>query len=182
MRVSEISKRYAKALYAVARQKDSQKQCQSDLESLRIAFKKDATIADYFLNPLISPDQKSQAVRAALGGNRVAEEVLGLLVVLAQNQRLSIFEEVVEYFIACNDLSEGVTRGVVRAAKPLAAEQQKDLEMKIAKALNKKIVLTYQEDAKLLGGVIAHVGGWTFDDSLETHLKRMNEDLNRSVN
>ena len=182
MRVSEVSKRYAKALYAVARQKDSQKKCQAELEALRHAILQDGAVSEYFSNPLISPDSKAQALTKALGGNKISEEVLGLFVVLARNQRLSTLDEVVHFFTTCNDQAEGVTRGVIRAAKPLAQDQQKDLESKIAKALNKKIVLTYQEDPKILGGVIAHVGGWTFDDSLETHLKRMNEELNRSVN
>jgi F-type H+-transporting ATPase subunit delta len=48
--------------------------------------------------------------------------------------------------------------------------------------LNKKIILTYKEDPTLLGGVVAQVGGWTFDDSIETHLIKMNEELNRRAN
>jgi F-type H+-transporting ATPase subunit delta len=28
---------------------------------------------------------------------------------------------------------------------------------------------------------LVEVGGWTFDDSIETHLKRMNAELNRGA-
>jgi F-type H+-transporting ATPase subunit delta len=80
------------------------------------------------------------------------------------------------------DIEEGVTRGVVRSAQALNDDAKKEIENKINKVLNKKIVLTYEQDPKLLGGVVAQVGGWTFDDSLDTHLKKLNEELNRRAN
>ena len=72
-----------------------------------------------------------------------------------------------------------MTRGTVKSAKPLSEDAKKDLESRINKILNKKIILTYKEESTLLGGVVAQVGGWTFDDSIETHLTKLNEDLNR---
>jgi F-type H+-transporting ATPase subunit delta len=54
--------------------------------------------------------------------------------------------------------------------------------IKTLKILNKKIVLTYTEDPGLLGGMVAQVGGWNFDETIEKHLKRMSDELNRRVN
>jgi F-type H+-transporting ATPase subunit delta len=71
----------------------------------------------------------------------------------------------------------GLTRGVVRAAKPLSADQLKGLEEKIRIVLKKKITLTFEEDRSLLGGVVAQAGGWTFDDSLDMHLNNLNDSL-----
>jgi F-type H+-transporting ATPase subunit delta len=70
----------------------------------------------------------------------------------------------------------------VKSAKALSDEGRKDLEGKISKILNKKIILTYKEESTLLGGVVAQVGGWTFDDSIETHLIKLNEEINRRAN
>ncbi|WII73031.1 ATP synthase F1 subunit delta [Bdellovibrio sp. 22V] len=181
MRVSEVARRYAKALLAVTKQQGTFKQAFAELQALAQAFKADASVKTYFANPMVSSDQKVAAVKAALNKG-VSQEVLNTLVLLGEKNRLDILDQVVEAFQQMLDIEEGVTRGVVRSAQPLSADAQKEIEQKINKVLNKKIVLTYEQDPKLLGGVVAQVGGWTFDDSIDTHLKKLNEELNRRAN
>lgn len=182
MRVSEISKRYAKALLAVAKQKGIHTQVHAELQALVKSFAGDAAVKSYFENPMIGSDQKIAAVKTSLSGKGVSEEVVNTLVLLAEKNRFGVLEQISFAYRDLLDMEEGVTRGVVRSAQPLAADAQKDIEQKITKVLNKKIVLTYEQDSKLLGGVVATVGGWTFDDSIDTHLKKLNEELNRRAN
>jgi F-type H+-transporting ATPase subunit delta len=63
----------------------------------------------------------------------------------------------------------------------LAQESRTKIEDIVTKVTRKKVILSFVEDAKLIGGTVAQVGGWTFDDSLESHLRRLNEDLNRRM-
>ena len=56
---------------------------------------------------------------------------------------------------------------------------RKRIEETVSAVTKKKVILNFTVDPKLLGGMTAQVGGWTFDDSLETHLTRLSEDLNR---
>lgn len=178
MVTSEVSKRYAKALLAVTKQKGVHAKAFADLQAVAGGFK---TERGYFENPMVSPEQKVTAVKAALTG-KVSEEVLNTILLLAEKGRLSVLDEVAQAFQDFLDIEEGITRGVVRSAQALSADGQKEIEQKISKVLNKKIVLTYEQDPKLLGGVVAQVGGWTFDDSIDTHLKKLNEELNRRAN
>lgn len=182
MKIREVSKRYAKALLALTKQKGAQQKTMQELSVVAQAFEGDATVKAFFANPTISSEQKVSAIKSALAGKALSEEVVNTLQLLADKGRLDSLPEMVEAFGQALDDEEGVTRGTVRSAKPLSQESQKELENKIQKVLNKKIILTYQEDAKILGGVIAQVGGWTFDDSIETHLKKLNEELNRRAN
>ena len=182
MKANEISKRYAKALLAVTKQKGVHAKAYADLQAVADSFQKEPSISAYLENPMISAGQKANAVKTALSGKGLSEEVLNTLVLMAEKNRIQFLPEVAFAFQGFLDLEDGITRGVVRSAQPLAADVQKELEGKISKVLNKKIVLTYQQDPKLLGGAVAQVGGWTFDDSIETHLKKLNEDLNRRAN
>jgi F-type H+-transporting ATPase subunit delta len=131
---------------------------------------------DFFSSPVIGQPVKVELIKKALGQG-LQPATVNLVVLLAENGRLSLLSELVQSYQALIDLDAGITRGIVRAAKALSAETQHDLEEKITQTLKKKIVLTFKEDASILGGVVAEVGGWTFDDSIETHLRRMNEDL-----
>lgn len=182
MKITEVSRRYARALIAVAKQKGQHTRVQQDLEAIAQVFKKDATVAAYFQNPLIGPDQKKAVIEKTFHGKGALEEVYNLLLLLAEKNRMGNFEEVVAAYQEQMDLEQNVTRGEVKSAKALTDEAKKDLESRINKILNKKIILTYKEDPTLLGGVVAQVGGWTFDDSIETHLIKLNEELNRRAN
>lgn len=182
MKITEVSRRYAKALIALVKQKGQHTRAQEDLEAIAQVFKKDAAVVAYFQNPLIGPDQKKTVVEKTFQGKGLLEEVYNLLLLLAEKNRMGNFEEVVAAYQEQMDLEQNVTRGEVKSAKALSDEAKKDLESRINKILNKKIILTYKEDPTLLGGVVAQVGGWTFDDSIETHLIKLNEELNRRAN
>lgn len=176
-----IAVRYAKALLSLTKQKGSHAEALVQLKAVSQSLNSDPLLKDFFENPVIKPEQKSKILKIALGGQNFAEDVVSCLLLMADRGRLSLMSEFVQAFQDGIDLEEGVTRGVVRAAKPLSKEAQADLEKKITLVLKKKIVLTFKEDPSLIGGVIAQVGGWTFDDSIETHLKRLNEELNRGA-
>lgn len=182
MVTSEVSKRYAKALLAATKQKGIHAKAFAEIQAVAQGFAADASVKSYFENPMVNSDQKVNAVKAALSGKGLSEEVLNTLVLLAEKNRLNTLSDLVRSFQDLLDVEEGVTRGVVRSAQVLNDEAKKDIEAKINKVLNKKIVLTYEQDPKLLGGIVAQVGGWTFDDSLDTHLKKLNEELNRRAN
>lgn len=181
MSIAEVARRYSKALLSLTKQNGHHLRALEELRAIHEIIHKDEAIQDYFQNPLISPDQKLKVVKVAFGQKGLLEEVFNVLVLLAERHRLPVLDDVITSFQEEIDKEEGITRGVVRAARPLSGEAQQALEARISSTLKKKIVLTFKEDPSILGGVIADVGGWTFDDSLENHLRKLNEDLNRSA-
>lgn len=182
MNTSEVSKRYAKALLAATKQKGIHAKAYTELQAVATGFMKDEDTKNFFQNPTISSDQKVTVVKSALANTQLSEEVLSTILLLASKDRLGVIDEVAQAFQDYVDQEDGITRGTVRSAQPLDEAARKSVEANIMKVLNKKIVLTYSQDPKLLGGIVAQVGGWTFDDSVDTHLKKLNEELNRRAN
>ena len=176
--ISETARRYAKAFYELSKSAKNQDVVFSELRVLRDIFNGDPSILEFASSPVVSPDHKMAAIRAALSGKMTGEVFHGLLL-LAEKNRLGIFSEIVEAFEAISDEDHGVSRGVVRSAATLSAEARKQIEETVSKVIKKKVILNFTEDPKLMGGMVAQVGGHTFDDSLETHLTRMSEELNR---
>lgn len=117
----------------------------------------------------------------ALKGSGVSAEVEAFLLLLARKNRLPIFPEVLEAYQHFTDEANGVTRGVVRSARVLSQEDRGRIEETVSRYTKKNVILTYKEDEDLLGGLVAEVGSYTFDDSLTAHLKRLNEELKRSA-
>lgn len=182
MRIRDASRRYASALMGISKQKESQHIVLDQLAAISQVFSSDPAIREYFENPIVPVDQKIATLKTAVSGQSLTDEVTNTLMLLVKRGRVDTLPEMVAAFRNSLDKEEGVTRGTVRSATPLDAGARKAIEDKINKVLNKKIILTYSEDPKLLGGVVAQVGGWTFDDSIDAHLKKLNEELNRRSN
>src|SRR5262249_48841149 len=98
-----------------------------------------------------------------------------------RKNRLGVFKDIVGAYEQIADEAHGVMRGTVRSATVLAPEERKRIETLVSRATAKQVILTYKEDPSLLGGLVAEVGSYTFDDSLLSHLKRINEQLTRSA-
>jgi len=179
--VSEVSKRYAKALYQVSQAKNKHAQIFSELREVEKAFLSEKSISEFVLSNVVSAENKKEVLSKTLNG-KISEELMSALNLMADKNRLSLISEVLTAYQAIIDEANGVTRGVVRSAQALAQAERTKIEDTVKNVVKKNVILSFEEDKNLLGGMVAQVGGWTFDDSLESHLMRMGEYLNRSVN
>jgi len=179
--INEVSRRYARALYDLAQSHKTTDKVFGELRAFAEASKSNAEIREFIESPIVSPDQKIKALEGGLK-TKISEELMSTMKVMAEKNRLPLLPEVAQAFEAINDEAHGVTRGVVRSATPISNEERKRIEETVNKVTKKKVILTYEEDANLLGGMVAQVGGWTFDDSLKSHLAKLSEELNRRPN
>jgi F-type H+-transporting ATPase subunit delta len=181
MRAPEVAKRYAKALFALAVDNRSQEKVFGDLRSIAEIFAKDKETHNFLVSPMITPLQKEDVLKKVLNDKGVSKEVVDTLLLLARNERLNVFPELVHAFESEIDSSNGVIRGTVRSASTLAPEERQRIEQTVEKYLNKKVIMTYVVDPAVIGGLVAQVGSYTFDDSIAAHLTRMNEELKAGV-
>ncbi len=181
MIVTEAAHRYAKVLFEELKSSKEHESVLSELRALLPAFASDPKTTEFFASPLVSPEDKSKTAQSACQG-KLSPVVLSVVMLMAEKGRIPLFDQFVQAFEQLADQEHGVTRGVVRSAKAVSKEALASLEQTVAKVTGKKVIFTFQEDQSLLGGMVAEVGGWRFDDSLSSHLKRMNEELNRRSN
>lgn len=181
MKNIEISLRYAKAVLAYAKESTEGNSLINEISQVGIALEKNHNIKKFFSDPMISNTDKEKSILLMSEQMKFSAVTKSLLSILAKNERLFLVDEIGAELQKLLDLEAGITRGTVRSAKPISSETLKDLEKSLSKTLNKKVTLTHQLDPKLIGGLLAQVGGWTFDDSLEAHLNKMSEELNRRV-
>jgi F-type H+-transporting ATPase subunit delta len=177
----QIATRYARALYNLAKDKNEQDNVFSQMRVIEDAFALDKQISEFIHSPLIRPTDKVKAMEKLVTSVGLTEVLKNFLLLLAKKNRLPIFTDVVTAYQTISDEANGVTRGVVRSAAVLGPEDRKRVEEIVSRATKKQVILTYKEDPTLLGGLVAEVGSYTFDDSLTSHLKRIKEQLTRSA-
>jgi F-type H+-transporting ATPase subunit delta len=172
-----LATRYARAIYGLAKEKNEQDSVFEQMRVFEQAFTSDQELVAFIESPLYRPSDKVKALEAVVGKVNASDVLKNFVLLLARKNRLGIFSDVMTAYQTISDEAHGVTRGLVRSAAVLSPEDRKNIEQLVSKATKKQVILTYKEDPSLLGGLVAEVGSFTFDDSLISHLKRINEQL-----
>lgn len=182
MKQALIAERYARALYELAVETNHRDKIFEELRELRNVFSGRGEIHEFFSSPAVLGQTREQIVEKATSVKGMSEEVHDLIRLLAHKDRLNLLGDIVDAYQQHNDEAHGVIRGQVESAIALGPDERKRIEEIVKKVTKKDVILTYKTNPKVIGGLVAKVGSFTFDDTIQSHLNRMKEDLKRRVN
>lgn len=174
MSASVASTKYAKALFDVTYQNGKSGETAKQLIEISKAF--DSAAVHFFENPFNSITDKMSVLNNSLEG-KCNPEVMNFLKVLIDNGRLSLLSEITKEYTIKTQESAGITKGKIFSAINLSEDFIKQVENISSDVMGKKIELAFEKDESLIAGYKLQVGGWTLDDSAQTHLKNLKEDL-----
>jgi F-type H+-transporting ATPase subunit delta len=181
MKHSEIAARYANAMFMLAKENNKLDVVFQEIREIKKIFETYKEIKEFVSSPLFKPSEKLNVFSKGMHGRGLTEVTEAFILLLAKKNRLSLFPEIVEAFQAKSDEENGVSRGKVSSAGVLSPEERTELEKIVNKVTGKKVILNYDENANLIGGLIAKVGSYTFDDTITGHLTRLQDDIKRSA-
>lgn len=180
--MAKASKEYAKALYGSLSNADDRKSTLTFLRELSGVLEKDSKLLEQIKTKSISSENVKKTISSVLEHAKIKDLLVNFFNLLVDKGRVDLIGEITEHFQASMDDDNGILRGVVKSALNLSPDKRSELEERFAKKLDKRVILSYQTDAKVVGGVRVEVGPYTFDDTIETHIKKIKENLNRSSN
>lgn len=178
-RTTQIANRYAKALFGSV---DNREACLNQLRTIVGVLINDSQIFTFFESKAHSAHFKKTIIEKALEGQEIHRSLKSFLMMLAERGRLTLLPEILKDYEAQVDAENGVIRGTIKSAVKLDQDARVRIEKVVSHFINKKVILTFSEEPSLVGGIVAQVGGWTFEDTLDSHLTRLKEDLNRRAN
>ncbi len=173
------ARRYAKALYDVAREAGTTEAVGQEIEQVAAVLARDAAAHDVLTRPWIKPADRrgvAMAIAQKVGTRKLVQDFVGLV---AERGRADHLPEIVPAYRTLVDAELGRARAQVRTAVALTAGEKQQLSGKLERALGKRIILEEQVDATLLGGFVAQVGSLILDGSLDGQLARMRQRLAR---
>lgn len=172
-----IAKRYARALLDVAVAAKGVARIEEEVLEVGRIYRDEAGLASILENPIVTRDEKKQAIRSLFEG-KVSKEVIDFLDLLIDRRRCDLIPEIEELFDDLADEYEGVVRATVTSAQPLSELEAKRVHDKLAILLGGKVVDMRQEtDATLLGGMLIRIRDTVFDATVAGKLKRLHEGL-----
>lgn len=100
-----------------------------------------------------------------------------LLVLLVDNDRLTILPEIARLYAELKDEAERTLHVTVRSAHELDEAYTEQLKQALGKRFGKTVALECQVEPGMLGGAVVHAGDMVIDGSLRGKLARLAESL-----
>lgn len=169
-------KRYAKALYAYAKESKVEKEVYRDMLDLQKLFKEDRVLKRLVHNPTVSNSVKSNLLNA-LFKDRVDSVCMKFLQLLVKNNRESnvvlIVEEFLRYYRVQEDYIDVCLTLAYQADDGLIERFREKIESEYSKKVLMKVVV----DKDLVGGFTLMVGERYIDRSVSGNFYQLKKRL-----
>lgn len=167
-----IARRYAKAVFSLAREEQALEETAAELERLA-SLARDPELGGMLANPLLS-----QATRKALAETLASQLQLrsttrNFVLLLADNGRMDQLIGIHDVYQRLVDQTLGRVRARLTSATALTPIQQEQVVTTFERITGKKVLAAVAVDPDLLGGVVVEVVGTVYDGSLRTQLGRL---------
>ncbi|KAL1860590.1 ATP synthase F0 subcomplex subunit OSCP atp5 [Diaporthe australafricana] len=170
---------YATALYTAAVKSSSLDPTASALNKLGGLVSQDAKLATILEAPTLTPADKSAIIAELEKTAGTSPTVKNFLQTLAENNRLSLLGGVCTKFGELMSASRGEVEMTVTSATPLDNRTLNRLETAVSKSAyvgqGKKLKVTNEVNADILGGLVVEIGDRTIDLSVSSKIAKMNK-------
>lgn len=172
------SKRYAQALFELARESGAVGEWDEQLATLAVAAATPEFVS-LMEAPEIADDERARALEHVLPD--LSDGARNLLGLLARARAVQALPQVHERYRALVDAAQGVVRVQVTSAVDLTEDDTKRIAEQLSTALGGDVRVTAAVDPEMLGGLVIRVGDRVIDGSARQRLTALRGALARGM-
>ena len=172
---SEIAKRYARALFEIAREEDAIEAIYGELEGFCSLLAENADLAEFFANPVFDSSDKTAVIGEILKKVKASVTTSNFLKLLVEKRRIDALGQIEECYRRYMDDVLSKVRVDVKTAFPLSSELSARIKEQMEGLTGKNIEMVVDEDPSLLGGIVIGVGDTLYDGSVRAQLNSIRE-------
>ena len=181
MTLKAIARRYATALFDVARTQKIEDRVGKDVSALAALIAGHQELRTVLSSPAVQPARKRALMVAIVdrvgASGPVSEEVGRLVAMLGERDLLTLMPDVADAYHAQLLTARRTVPAEFVTATPISDASQKALAAALGTALDATVTVTARQDPSILGGVVAKVGGVVYDGSVAGQLGRLRQRL-----
>ena len=174
---SAISIRYAKALLNIATEEKQVEQYAKELAEVAAILKREDLLRLLLDSPTFPLEKKTAIMHDIVDHLKLSRGMRSFLDLLLEKGRIILVPQIDLSYRKFADELSGVIRAKITAANDLSDEKVDAIKQGLENQTGKQVVLSVEQDASLIGGLKAEMGGKLFDGSVKTQLKRIAETL-----
>jgi F-type H+-transporting ATPase subunit delta len=168
------ARRYARAVFEIALEKNELERWQTDLQKISGAIADGAFLAA-LESPKIKLADKAALLKALPDG--IGPLAVNLVLMLITRGGVPMIAEIAGEYQQMLDNYHGILTAQVVTAVPIDDKDREELAARLSAMVDKKVVLKSEVNPEMLGGIIARVGGKLLDGSTRSKLVALKREL-----
>lgn len=176
---SAAGRRYAQALFSLARDDGRVNEVKDELEGLARLFEQSTELGEALLTPLHPVAERKAVLNAVTEKLQLSPTVRHFYAYLIDRRRLVDFESICEAYQTLADEASGLVTAKVVTASPLDDRRKDRLRRALSERAGREVRLDVEVDPALIAGAVATVGDVVFDGSLRTQLGQLRANLTK---
>lgn len=168
---------YSTALYEAAKDENKVNDILNDIVNLQAIFDSNPEFVEFMNTPVIAKEERI-SITKSIFENKINSETLNFLFILIDRRLIKNFDNIVKHYKYLIDEEKNIESGIILSVEHLSNDQINQFEEKTGALLKKKIKLTNQLDASILGGVKIFVEGKIIDASIKKQLSDLRNNMN----
>lgn len=174
-----VAKRYAKALFELARDHGIADQVGKQLQAIDLQLRGNADLRKLLNHPGMTAEVKLTVLRDAYG-DQVAEMVYNTIQLMIDRGRGTLVSALASYYEIIADEALGQAKAIVYAPTALEENEASEIAAQFGRVTGKRIQVIPVIEPSLLGGLRVQIGGRLYDGSLASKLTQMEKSLTQA--
>ncbi|HET6414120.1 MAG TPA: ATP synthase F1 subunit delta [Anaeromyxobacter sp.] len=174
-----VARRYAKALFSLALERDRVHPWAEALERLGEVLRKESGLEELLTSPVYAREDRRALLGELVAALGLEPEPANLLYLLGDRQRLDRLADVLRAFGELADHQLGRVRARLTSAVPLEPAALDALAHRLSQVTKAQVLLERTVEPAILGGMVAQVGSVVYDGSVRTQLDDLKKSLKR---
>ncbi len=172
---TDIAKRYARALFDIAREENTIEAIYDELKGFSSLLAQSADLAEFFANPVFDSSDKAAVMKDILEKVKMSSTTSNFLKLLVDKRRIDALGQIEECYRKYMDDVLNNVRVDVKTAFPLSNKLSARIKEQMEGMTGKNVEMVVDEDPSLLGGVVIGVGDTLYDGSVRAQLNSIRE-------
>lgn len=171
MNESRAAIRYAKSVLDLAIERKATAEVERDMRKMAHTIAANKDLQFMLGSPVISNTSKKEALQSIF--KDVHKISGGMLIMLVDNKRVSILNEVALHYIILNEQRKGEGVAYVTTALPLTKDLEKQILDRVKELTGNDMSIESKIDESIIGGFVLRVGDLQYDASISNKLNRI---------
>ncbi len=172
------SRRYAQAVFDIARDQDTLDQWRDDLQTIADVLGL-PDVQAFVESPRVSQENKRQLLDQHLGS--VAPLGRNLAMILIRRNRSHLAQGILDDYLRMLDEERGIVAASVTSAEQMDDDLQEQVRLLLNRQVGRDLRLSVDVDPEIIGGFVARVGDRVLDGSTRARLRNLREWLRESA-
>ena len=181
MKRSEISKRYARAIFDIAREEGKTEEYFGELKGFNDLLAQNVNLKGFMTNPVFAKADKMIVLDKIADKAALSPIMRNFVRILIDKGRIGVLAEIQDWFQESLDRISGRVRVQVTSAYKLSDDLEQRLKAKMEEVTGKSVEMNVERDQSLIGGIVVKVGDTLYDGSIRAQLNTIRELLREEI-